>query len=98
MTAAFQANDDMLHVRTKSILDESANSINVTERFYAPIFRAFSVIQKEFFESDEEEALQMAFKSINDSVRSDGLVATLLVFGALQRLGITTDQPSKTTL
>lgn len=40
MAALFQSNPDMLHIRTKSIPAESANSKTVAERYNAPIFRA----------------------------------------------------------
>jgi hypothetical protein len=40
-------------------------------------------------------ALQMAFKAINDSAGPDGLVPTLLVFGAYPRM-IKSDAPSPT--
>lgn len=39
----------------------------------------------------------MAVKSINDSAGPNGLVPTLLVFGALPCLGLPTDQPTPST-
>lgn len=39
----------------------------------------------------------MSVKAINDSVGPDGLVPTLLVFGALPRLGLPTDPPTPST-
>lgn len=79
MEAAFQPNSDILHIRTNSIPVESVNSKTVVERYHAQIRRALNIIQKEFSESRNEEALQMAVKSINDSVGLDGLVPTRLV-------------------
>jgi hypothetical protein len=35
---------------------------------------------------NKDIALQMAFKAINDTARPDGLVPTLLVYGALPRI------------
>lgn len=46
---------------------------------------------------DDEDTLQMAVKAINDSVGPDGLVPTLLVFGAIPRLVLPTDQPTTST-
>lgn len=97
MANAFQANTDMLHIRTKSVPVESANSMTIVERYHSPIRRAYNIIQKECSSMDREECLQMAVKAINDSVGPDGLVPTLLVFGALPRLGLPTDNPSKST-
>jgi hypothetical protein len=38
---------------------------------------------------------QMAFKAVNDTARPDGLVLTLLVYGALSRM-VEYDAPSPT--
>lgn len=98
IASEFQANADMLHIGTKSIPVESANSMKVVDRYHARLRRAFSIIQKEAADMDKTEVLQMAVKAINDSVGLDGLVPTLLVFGALPRLGLPTDRPSPSTL
>lgn len=50
------------------------------------------MIVKDALDLDMDNALQKAVKAYNDSVGLDGLVPTLLVFGALSRLGLTTDQ------
>lgn len=39
----------------------------------------------------------MVVKSVNDSIGPDGLVPTLLVYGALPRLGFPTDRPTPPT-
>lgn len=41
MPAAFQSNSDMLHIRTKSIPVEAANSISIVEQYHTPIRRAY---------------------------------------------------------
>lgn len=97
MGAAFQANTDMLHIRTKAVPVESANSMTVVERYHAPLRKAFHIIRKEAPDMEKEEVLQMAVKAINDSVGPEGLVPTLLVFGALPRLGLPTDAPTPST-
>lgn len=48
--------------------------------------------------TDKSTALQMAIKSFNDSVGLDGIVLTLLLFGAIIRLGLPTDLPTSSTL
>lgn len=46
---------------------------------------------------DEEAAIQVAVKSINDYTGADGVVKPLLVYGALTRLGIPSDKPTSST-
>lgn len=87
----------MLYAQTKSIPVEGGNSMTIMERYHASICRAFNIIRKECPDSDKEGALQVALKSLNDSVGLDDLVPALLVFGALPRLGLPADKPSKAT-
>lgn len=98
MGSAFQSNTDMLQIRTKSVPVESTNSMTVVEQYQAPLRKAFSVIRTEAPSLLKEEALQMAVKSISHSVDPNGLVPTLLVFGALPRLGLPYDAPTPSTL
>lgn len=91
MTESFATNADLLHIRTKSVPLKSSNFMTIVERYLQPIRRAFSVIRKESAGLDEEFALQMVVKSINDSVGPNGLVPTLLIYGALPRLGLPHD-------
>lgn len=93
MTKAFQTNADLIHVETKAIPVESANSMTEVERYREPILRAYRIVRDEAPDLDKESALQAAVKSVNASVGPNGLVPTLLVYGALPRLGFSTDQP-----
>ena len=52
-------------------------------------------IDIELLDIPKEMALQMAFKAINDTTGLDGLVPTLLVFGAYPRI-VELDAPSTT--
>lgn len=63
-------------------------SIGKVERYHAPLRRAYEIIRAETARSDVSEAacLQMAVKAVNDSSGPDGLVPTLLVFGAYPRI------------
>ena len=97
MASAFHANADMLHIRTKSIPVEFANSMTIVERYHSPLRRSFNIIHQEAPDLDKHAAFQMAFKAVNDSVGPNGLVPTLLVFGALPRLGLPTDKPTPST-
>lgn len=97
MGRAFQANSEMLHISAKSLPFEAAHSMSSIERHHQPLRHAFNIIVKEAPDLDIDNALQMAIKMINESVGPDGLVPTLLVFGALPLLGLPTDQPHKST-
>lgn len=95
MGRAFAGKADMLHIAAKSVPVESAKSMSIVERYHSPLRRAFFVIKKKASNPDHYYALQLAVKEINDSIGSDGLVPTLLVFGALPRLP--TDKPTPST-
>lgn len=43
---------------------------------------------------DKVSALQSVLKAVNDSVGTNGLVPTLLVYGALPRLGLLNEKPN----
>lgn len=45
-----------------------------------------------------DSALKAAVRSMNDSVGPDGPVPTLLVYGAMLRLGLLTYSPTATTI
>lgn len=98
MGAIFQSDADILHVRTKSVPVEEAHSMSVVERYHALLLRAFQIIQKEVPEIEAKECLRMAVKGLNDSVEPDGLIHTLLFFGALPRFGFPNDNPTPSTL
>lgn len=90
-------NTDLLLIRLKSIPVEAAHSMSIVERYHEPIRRVFHVIKQETPDIEDTSVLQMAVKAINDSVGPDGLVPTLLVFGALLRLGLPTDEATPST-
>jgi hypothetical protein len=79
--------------RIKVVPVEAHNSIGIVERYHNLIRRAYTIISVEIRDLDKDMALQMAFKAINDSAGPDGLVPTLLVYGAYPRLS-ETDVPS----
>ena len=68
------------------------------ERAHAPLRKAWEILYSELSSFTSEEAiLQMAVKAVNDTMGPDGLVPTLLVFGAYPRVTIDSP-PSPTTL
>ena len=54
----------------------------MVERYYSPLRRIYCIITTELPDISKDMALQIAFKAINDSVGPNGLIPTLLVFGA----------------
>lgn len=91
---AFQSNADIIHAKRKKIPVEASHSMIIVERYYEPIRNAYRIIRNEARNIDKELTLQSSIKSIKDSVGPDGLVPTLLVYGALPRLGMSTDPPN----
>lgn len=71
--------------------------MSLVERYQLPVRRAYNIIKNEASDTGVEEALQMAVKSVNDSAGPDVLVPTLLVYGALPRLGLSSDPPKPST-
>jgi hypothetical protein len=71
------------------------NFISIVERYHSLIQRAYQIIVSEIPELNKDIALQIVFKAINDFAGPDGLVLTLLVFGAYLRM-IKSDVPSFT--
>jgi hypothetical protein len=83
----------VIGVGTKGVPVEAHNFIGMVERYHSLIRRAYQIIISEIPELDKDMALQMAFKAINNSAGPDGLVLTLLVFGAYPKI-IKSDAPS----
>lgn len=83
MSRSFEANVDMLHITTKAIPVESAKSMSIVGRCHSPLRKVFKILKKESPDLNDDDALQMSVKAINDSIGPNGLVPTLVVFGAL---------------
>lgn len=79
----------------KTVPVEAHHSIGLVERYHGPLRRVYTIITTEIPDIDPELALQMAFKALNDSAGPNGLVPTLLVFGAYPRM-TDMDAPSPT--
>ena len=64
-------------------------SIGLVERYHQPLRHAYEIIKSESPDTPKEMALQMAVKAVNDTAGPDGLVPTLLVFGAFPKISDT---------
>ena len=65
-----------------SILIKVYNLVKIIKRYYSPLRRIYHIIITELLDISKDMALQMVFKVINDFVGPNGLIPTLLVFGA----------------
>lgn len=79
----------------KNALVEAHHSIGMVERYHRPLRRVYLIVTKNIFGIKPDLVLQISFKAINDSVGLNGLVSTLLVFGAYSRI-TKLDAPSST--
>jgi len=87
----FKAEAKLLGITCHQVPVEAHWSIGKVERYHAPLRRAFDIFRAELGDAPSESVLQMALKAVNDTAGPDGLVPTLLVFGAFPR--ITIDSP-----
>ena len=72
--------------KVKIVPVKAYNSVGIVERYYGPIRRAYSIIIAKIPDISKDMALQMAFKAINDTAGPNGIVPTLLVYGAYLRI------------
>lgn len=89
MGTVFQARSGAMSITAKVVPVEAAHSMTVVERYHAPVRRTYRILKHESKYLGEELALQMAIKSVNNTVGSEGLVLTLHVYGTLPRTGFT---------
>ena len=61
-------------------------SVGLVEWAHPALQRAYQIIMDEFKDIQKELALQMAVKAINNIAGPDGLVPTLLVYGAYPKM------------
>jgi hypothetical protein len=89
----FSQHAGTMGIKVKIVPVEAHNSVGIVERYHGPVRRAYLVISTEIQGISKDMALQMAFKAVNDTAGPDGLVPTLLVYGALPRM-VEYDAPS----
>jgi hypothetical protein len=85
-------------ITTKAVPVEAHWSIGIVEKYHEILRRAYSIVATELeatTRADKDLALQMAVKAVNDTAGPNGLVPTLLAFGAFPRL-TTFDAPTPT--
>ncbi|MDB5910367.1 MAG: polyprotein [Massilia sp.] len=85
-SAEFRQHAREMGISIKEVPIEAHNSIGKVERYHAPLRRAYQIICAEAPSLGPDAALQMAVKATNDTAGPDGIVPTLLVFGAYPRM------------
>ena len=86
-SAEFRQQMKSLAIQVKEVPVEAHNSVGKVERYHAPLRRAYDILAAELEGMlSPENILQMAVKAVNDSAGPNGLVPTLLVFGAYPRI------------
>jgi hypothetical protein len=97
-SATFRQCAATLSIATEAVPIEAANSVGLVERYHAPLRRAYDIISSELSSKNvpRDMRLQMAVKAVNDTAGYNGLIPTLLVFGAFPRI-TDGDPPSLTT-
>jgi hypothetical protein len=67
----------------REVLVKAYNSISKVKRYYILLRRLYKILQDKLQNKklNKEVILQIAIKDINDIIRPDKLVPTLLVFG-----------------
>jgi hypothetical protein len=82
----FQQYATSMAISTKAVPVEAHWSVGLIERAHPALRRAYQIITEECQDIRKDLALQMAVKAVNDTAGPDGLVPTLLVYGAYPRM------------
>ena len=79
---------NLIAIEIKEVLVEAHNSVGLVKRYYAPLRRAYEIIQDELKDEyiNKEMILQIAIKAVNDIVGPNGIIPILLVFSAYPRI------------
>lgn len=70
----------------KNVPVKAHHSIRLVERYHGPLRCVYSIITKEIPGISPELAMQMSLKALNNFVGPNGLIPTLLVFGAYPQM------------
>jgi hypothetical protein len=83
----FRNNAKVVGISCKEMPIEAHWAVGKIERAHRPLERSYDILQKEIGHcTDDETILQMAIKALNDTAGVNGIVPTLLVFGAYPRI------------
>lgn len=82
----FKTNAKSMAITVKEVPVEAHHRVGKVERYHTPLRRAYNIIRSEDPSLSRDGALQAAVKAVNDTAGPNGLVPTLLVFGAYPRM------------
>ncbi|KDN64679.1 putative conserved hypothetical protein, partial [Colletotrichum sublineola] len=83
--AEFKRAARALSINIKEIPIEAHNSVRKVERYHTALRHAYEIFRTET-DAEPEITLQIAVKAVNNTAGPNGLVPTLLVFGAYPRI------------
>jgi hypothetical protein len=69
------------------------NLVRIVEHYYSPLHCIYHIITIELLDINKDIALQITFKTINNSIGPNSLIPTLLVFRAYPYI-IKSDTPN----
>ncbi len=69
-----------MSIEIKTISVNTHHSIEMIKRYHESLRQVYSIFVTKISEIDFESILQMGFKTLNDSIKLDDLILTLLVF------------------
>ena len=73
-------------IELKCVPIKAYHSISLVKRYYAPLRRAYDIIQEDLPLLAKQFMLQIAVKVINDTARPNRLIPTLLLFSTFPKL------------
>lgn len=82
----FRQQAKSMAIEIEQVPVEAHNAVGKVERYHTPLRRAYDIISSEITNASPESVLQMAIKAVNDTAGPDGIIPTLLVFGAYPRM------------
>ncbi len=86
MTKEFKQYAANMSIEIKTISVETHHSIEMIKRYHESLRRIYSIFVAEIPDIDLESVLQMSFKTLNDTIESDDLIFTLLMFDVYSRM------------
>jgi len=71
-----------IDIKIKEVLVKAHNSVRKVKRYHALLRRVYQILGIKLPNTPKELILQIAIKAVNDLVGPNGIMPTLLVFGA----------------
>lgn len=78
----------------ESVLIESQNYTSFIERYHTPVRRALKIIEDDDADFTDKKVLQIGIRSFNNYAGPGGIFPTLLIQGAIIRLGLQQKKPA----